>query len=499
MKVLVCFMTHTGSEYYSNIWNTQLANFLANDDRFDVLLLEGKSSIEKTYSTGSVLYCPCEESYDNLNIKTYHMLEHAISKGYDYVIKLDDDIFLDDKISPAEFIKWFLIGDYSGLPIVKPHRVVVKLCSNNNDPLECANIFTYDDDGQISVMAGICYGISRRTMIKIIPILKENFLDMNCPEDIMLGESFNRVCDVNGFSRVYINMYIEHMCTYDTKGKRGVTDLTDIFMSQYKVAAKTREGLPKVTCICPTFGRTEDLKEAVFHFLSQNYANKELLVLNDNPNVHYIIPYDNVIVVNMNNTFKTLGHKRNWMVNAATGKYIIPWDDDDIHLPNRIESLVSGILGKVDKRYYSENGCYIWNNQNNSLAKVGLGRWHGGGYATNIFERHKARSVGGYTSVNRNEDSGLWKSLDRAGVNMDIQKNPPERSSYIIKSRTNNLQASSGLAMLTLHSEITDSGIITIVPTLSKTTENVIATLIDFINNNTLEEWDVVYPMSKEP
>ena len=39
---------------------------------------------------------------------------------------------------------------------------------------------------------------------------------------------------------------------------------------------------PKVSCYCPTYGRTSFLEEAIYSFLNQDYdGEKELIILND--------------------------------------------------------------------------------------------------------------------------------------------------------------------------------------------------------------------------
>ena len=40
---------------------------------------------------------------------------------------------------------------------------------------------------------------------------------------------------------------------------------------------------PWVTCLCPTYGRFERLREALACFLAQDYPNRRLIILNDAP------------------------------------------------------------------------------------------------------------------------------------------------------------------------------------------------------------------------
>jgi hypothetical protein len=62
----------------------------------------------------------------------------------------------------------------------------------------------------------------------------------------------------------------------------------------------------KVSCICPTFNRLPGsqwlLEEAIESFLRQDYAYKELLVLNDCPGQELICDAPDVFVINFPQT-----------------------------------------------------------------------------------------------------------------------------------------------------------------------------------------------------
>ena len=98
---------------------------------------------------------------------------------------------------------------------------------------------------------------------------------------------------------------------------------------------------PLVSCLCCTYGRPLLLGEAVKCFLDQDYENKELIIINDQPGVVLRLenPVDNIFFYNHSERFDSLGEKRNHS-KIAKGKYMCIWDDDDLYTPWRISESV---------------------------------------------------------------------------------------------------------------------------------------------------------------
>lgn len=102
--------------------------------------------------------------------------------------------------------------------------------------------------------------------------------------------------------------------------------------------------MKSVSCICPTFGRTSMLAEAVESFIRQKFSGKkELLVVNDLPEQKIIINHPEVRVINLDKRFSNLGEKRTFSYQQAKYPLLLTWGDDDIHLNNRIERAVNGL------------------------------------------------------------------------------------------------------------------------------------------------------------
>ena len=105
---------------------------------------------------------------------------------------------------------------------------------------------------------------------------------------------------------------------------------------------------PAITCLCPTYGRFERLRDAVACFLRQDYADKRLLILNDAKVPIRLGPIDLgslisdhcIDVINAPARFPTLGQKRQALLEAAGTPVVAHWDDDDLHLPWRLSQAV---------------------------------------------------------------------------------------------------------------------------------------------------------------
>lgn len=96
-----------------------------------------------------------------------------------------------------------------------------------------------------------------------------------------------------------------------------------------------------VSCIICTYNRSELLKDAIESIIKQDYANWELIIVDDNsvdntaevvrqyqenePRIKYI-----------KNPKKGLTSARNCGIEAAAGEYVAFLDDDDISLPHRL-------------------------------------------------------------------------------------------------------------------------------------------------------------------
>ncbi|CAN5670557.1 hypothetical protein BH11PSE7_BH11PSE7_20860 [soil metagenome] len=107
-------------------------------------------------------------------------------------------------------------------------------------------------------------------------------------------------------------------------------------------------GNPLISCLCVTHDRVPMLRRAVYSFLAQTHAARELIVLHedrDQATADYLSGLNHPMVRQLSvvsNPRLSLGAKRNLAVKAALGYYVATWDDDDWHAPTRLsEQLVA--------------------------------------------------------------------------------------------------------------------------------------------------------------
>ena len=105
------------------------------------------------------------------------------------------------------------------------------------------------------------------------------------------------------------------------------------------------QGLPRVSCIMPTFNRRHYVPQAIAYFLRQDYPNRELLILDDGEEaVADLAPADPRIRYVRLSTRLLLGTKRNRACELAQGELIAHWDDDDWMAPHRLSRQVRALL-----------------------------------------------------------------------------------------------------------------------------------------------------------
>jgi glycosyltransferase involved in cell wall biosynthesis len=88
--------------------------------------------------------------------------------------------------------------------------------------------------------------------------------------------------------------------------------------------------LPLVSCLMPTANRRAFAPRAIAQFLEQDYANRELVILDDGADsIAELVPQDDRIQYHRLAGRTVLGTKRNLAAEAAHGDILVNWDDDD--------------------------------------------------------------------------------------------------------------------------------------------------------------------------
>jgi hypothetical protein len=128
------------------------------------------------------------------------------------------------------------------------------------------------------------------------------------------------------------------------------------------------ENHPLVSCIMPTYNRRAFVPQAIGYFSRQDYANKELIIVDDGTDaVSDLIPSDQHIHYIRLSQKTTLGAKRNIACEQARGTIIAHWDDDDWHAPHRLHYQVGALLregtdlcGTTTLLFYDADNRYAW-------------------------------------------------------------------------------------------------------------------------------------------
>lgn len=160
-----------------------------------------------------------------------------------------------------------------------------------------------------------------------------------------------------------------------------------------------------ITAVCPTRGRLQYLTRTLASFNAQTYQHKQLVLVNDDPEVRLelSLPQDNVIVVNIDSIIpNTL--KRNIGINATEADLYIPWDDDDIFFPNRLADHVEQHSKYPDKdmiimkRYIIQHGRDV----------IAIKDNHSSIHLTGSFKMKPVKCKGGYAGAQAYDDQYIY-------------------------------------------------------------------------------------------
>lgn len=169
------------------------------------------------------------------------------------------------------------------------------------------------------------------------------------------------------------------------------------------------ETQPLISCICVTRGKPLFLERAIRCFVSQTYANKQLVILfeDDDPETAAFLktlPPDPAFKI-VEAQRSTLGQLRNMAIQAADGDFVCQWDDDDWFHAARLEylyavSVASGRPGVVMMRWI------LFDATSGRGYTSHLRLWEG-----SILCRKNILPAEGYENKSIGEDTSLIKGL----------------------------------------------------------------------------------------
>ena len=165
---------------------------------------------------------------------------------------------------------------------------------------------------------------------------------------------------------------------------------------------------PLVSCLMVSRGRLFPGRHAVECFLRQTHANRELVIVIDDPGcdlrAHVLALADpRLRLVEIPSGQRTLGELRNIAVANARGEYVCQWDDDDLYAPQRIEVQLATLVATGAAACLLRRWT-LWWPEARRLAISGARTWEG-----SILAR--VCDLPPYPALRRGEDTEMIEAL----------------------------------------------------------------------------------------
>jgi glycosyltransferase involved in cell wall biosynthesis/GT2 family glycosyltransferase len=171
-------------------------------------------------------------------------------------------------------------------------------------------------------------------------------------------------------------------------------------------------GSPLVSCIMPTRGRPEWVRQSIRYFMRQDYPARELLVLDDGDANAADIP-DNSAIRYVRVPPMSIGAKRNRACELARGEIIAQWDDDDWYGAGRLTAQLAPILadeaditGLASDVFFDLPQWQFWSCTSALHRRLFLGDVHGG---TLVYRRKVWEQLARYPDASLAEDAAFLR------------------------------------------------------------------------------------------
>lgn len=104
---------------------------------------------------------------------------------------------------------------------------------------------------------------------------------------------------------------------------------------------------PLISCLCLSYNRPAQLKNAIQNFISQVYPHKELIVVghkDDRASKQVVMSCRDERIRYYSAPRLPIGELRNMSIDLAAGEYFCQWDDDDWYHTHRLDVQMDGLL-----------------------------------------------------------------------------------------------------------------------------------------------------------
>jgi len=173
----------------------------------------------------------------------------------------------------------------------------------------------------------------------------------------------------------------------------------------------------EISAFCATYCRPQLLEEAIESFLRQDFdGESELVICNDYPEQTLVYDHPRVKIYNIQKTIEKMGDKYDWVIQHTTGKYITPWDDDDIYLPHKL-SMSYDIMEGERADYYKLSSCFFYENEEISRLETNNLL-----FCSGMWRRDVALLDGGCSGAGVNADQVIERKLYKNSKKYIISK-----------------------------------------------------------------------------
>lgn len=101
-----------------------------------------------------------------------------------------------------------------------------------------------------------------------------------------------------------------------------------------------------ISAICIASGRLCQLQESISSFLKQDYADRELIIVNTLQRQTLVLDAANIRILNVKQTPCMPMQAKNWAVGEVRGDVVIAWDESSVYLPGFLTQVVGAMEGR---------------------------------------------------------------------------------------------------------------------------------------------------------
>jgi glycosyltransferase involved in cell wall biosynthesis len=180
---------------------------------------------------------------------------------------------------------------------------------------------------------------------------------------------------------------------------------------------------PLVSCITPTRERLDWLLQSIQYFDRQDYPRRELVIVDDGVrDLSSQLPHDPRIRYLRPGKRLSIGEKRNFACDAASGSIIAHWDDDDWYGSNRLSVQLAPLLAGTaevtalqDTVFFDLDQWHFWRCSAEIYARLFVRAVHGG---TLVFRREVFGARARYPDRSLAEDALFLMATLRSGARL---------------------------------------------------------------------------------